>query len=295
MRKLWADAEDAYREEILAALPPANPSTVALDVGCDDGAWTEVVRERLAIPPGQVAGLEIVPERAALARDRGFDVRVGDIDRRWPFEDDSFDVVHANQVIEHVQRLDHFVDETLRVLRPGGRVLVCTENLASWHNVSALALGYQPFSLTNVSTQRPIGNPFALHAGENGSLESWQHVHVLSLLGLRDLFDAHGFAVTGAWGTGYHPFSGRLASWLATHDPRHAHFVGVAAEPRATKIATIGAALYVLLPFDVIPDFIPVVGHFDDAIIVTLAVLFVKRRWWERLTQFARRRTAQTA
>jgi SAM-dependent methyltransferase len=292
MSKLWADAEAAYREKILAALPTADPSTVALDIGCDDGEWTEVVRQRLAIPPEHLSGLEIVPERAELARRRGFDVRVGDVDKSWPFENESFDVVHANQVIEHVNRLDHFLDETSRVLRPDGRVVVCTENLASWHNVTALALGYQPFSLTNVSTLRPIGNPLALHSGEPATLESWQHVHVLSLVGLRDLFTAHGFAVTNLWGAGYHPFSGRLASWLATHDPRHAHFIGVVAEPRGSKLATLAAAAYVLLPFDVIPDFIPFVGHFDDAIVVTLVLLGIKRRWFERLARFVRRPAA---
>jgi uncharacterized membrane protein YkvA (DUF1232 family)/trans-aconitate methyltransferase len=283
MRRLWSDAESAYKARLVETLPARNGSTAALDVGCDDGEWTDVVRRALAIPPERMAGLEIVPERAELARRRGFDVRLGDLDEEWPFEDESFDVVHANQVIEHVARLDHFAEEAKRVLRPGGQVVVCTENLASWHNVAALAMGYQPFSLTNVSTRRPIGNPLALHAGESNPLESWQHVHVLSLTGLRDLFDTHGFAIKETWGAGYHPFPGRVGSWLAAHDPRHAHFIGLVAEPRGSKIGTIAAAFYVLLPFDVIPDFIPVVGHLDDAIIVTLALLGIKRGWLNRL------------
>ena len=200
-----------------------------LDVGCDDGAWTDEVRARLRIPPDQVHGLEIVPERAELARARGVDVKGGDLDEPWPFEDGSVDVVHANQVIEHVRRLDHFVEEAKRVLVPGGLAVVCTENLASWHNVAALALGYQPFSATNVSTVRPIGNRFALHAGETAGAESWQHVHVLTLTALRDLFAAHDLAVEASWGTGYHPFPGRLARLLARLDPRHAHFIAVVA------------------------------------------------------------------
>ena len=290
MTRLWSDAESAYRTRILDSLPAADTSTAALDVGCDDGAWTEMVRRKLAIPPAQIAGLEIVAERAALARARGFDARVGDLDANWPFEDGSFDVVHANQVIEHVMRLDHFVKETRRVLRPGGRAVVYTENLASWHNIAALVLGYQPFSLTNISASRPIGNPFALHAGEPMSAESWQHIHVVSLTALRDIFAAHGFAIAEAWGTGYHPLPGRLASRLAELDPRHAHFIGVVAERSSDKLLTIAAALYVLLPFDVIPDFIPVVGHFDDAIIVSLVLMTFRQRWLDRLGRLVRRR-----
>src|SRR6266545_1564047 len=72
-----------------------------------------------------------------------------------------------------------------------GAAVVCTENLASWHNIGALALGYQPFSLTNVSDVRPIGNRFALHAGEAPEHdESWQHVQVLTMSGLRDIVAA---------------------------------------------------------------------------------------------------------
>jgi SAM-dependent methyltransferase len=230
MERLWADAEAAYRARILGSLP-AEPSGVLLDLGCDDGAWTEELRRRLGIPPEQVLGLEIVAERAELARARGFDVRSGDLDDGWPFEDASADVVHANQVIEHVRGLDHFLTELRRVLRRDGTAVVCTENLASWHNVAALALGYQPFSLTNVSNVRPLGNRFALHAGEPPGAGSWQHVHVLTLTALRDVFDAHGLVVESSWGAGYHPFPGRLARGLARLDPRHAHFIGLVAHP----------------------------------------------------------------
>jgi SAM-dependent methyltransferase len=233
MERLWANAEAAYRRKILDALPD-DPTAILLDVGCDDGDWTEELRRSLSVPPHQVYGLEIVPDRAELARGRGFDVRNGDLEGPWPFADRSITIVHANQVIEHVKRLDHFVSEIKRVLAPGGIAVVCTENLASWHNVGALALGYQPFSLTNISNMRPIGNPFALHAQEAAVGESWQHVHVVTLNALSDLFQAHGLLVEDAWGTGYHPLPGRVAARMANLDPRHAHFIGIVARGAGT-------------------------------------------------------------
>jgi SAM-dependent methyltransferase len=237
MEHRWIEAERAYHARILDSLPE-DPDALLLDIGCDDGAWTDEIRRRIGIRRQQVAGIEIVEERAQLAREHGFDVRTSDLDEPWPFDDASFDVVHANQVIEHVVRLDHFLSELRRVLARDGVAVICTENLASWHNVAAIALGYQPFSLTNVSNVRPIGNRFALHAGEAPEHdESWQHVHVLTLAGLRDVFAVHGFDVTSSWGTGYYPFPKRVASKLSALDPRHTHFIGIVARPSSAARA----------------------------------------------------------
>jgi Methyltransferase domain len=70
MARLWADAESAYRARILETLPEADPSARLLDVGCDDGGWTEEVRRRLSVPANHVHGLEIVKVRADAARAR---------------------------------------------------------------------------------------------------------------------------------------------------------------------------------------------------------------------------------
>jgi uncharacterized membrane protein YkvA (DUF1232 family) len=49
--------------------------------------------------------------------------------------------------------------------------------------------------------------------------------------------------------------------------------------PRRSKALLFVLAGYLVLPFDVIPDFIPVVGHVDDA----LAIAFVFRRLLRRV------------
>jgi len=224
---MWDESERTYRARLLDAVPTIDGRM--LDVGCDDGAWTDQVRRRAGVAPPAVAGIEVVPERRALAEQRGFTVRDADLEQRWPFDDGEFALVHANQVIEHVKRLDDFVLEAKRVLRPGGHLLVCTENLASWHNVVALLLGWMPFTLTNISSTGSIGNPLTLHPEAGGHGESWQHIHVVTLRALVDLMTAHGLVVEHRFSVGYYPLRGRAAAWAARVNPGHGHFIGVRA------------------------------------------------------------------
>jgi len=46
--------------------------------------------------------------------------------------------------------------------------------------------------------------------------------------------------------------------------------------PAAKLLVIIAAIVYFVSPFDVIPDWIPVLGHIDDAFVVTLALKSVR-------------------
>lgn len=71
---------------------------------------------------------------------------------------------------------------------------------------------------------------------------------------------------------------GRLKNWARTIR-RDVHAVYLAArDPRTpwyAKALALCVAGYALSPIDLIPDFIPVLGYVDDAIIVPLGLLIV--------------------
>lgn len=48
--------------------------------------------------------------------------------------------------------------------------------------------------------------------------------------------------------------------------------------PRSAKVAVAFAALWVLSPIDLIPEFLPVIGPLDDVVVVALALRFAARR-----------------
>ena len=55
-----------------------------------------------------------------------------------------------------------------------------------------------------------------------------------------------------------------LALWIAARDPR---------TPWYAKAVAMAVAVYALSPIDLIPDFIPVLGYVDDAVIVPAGIL----------------------
>lgn len=50
------------------------------------------------------------------------------------------------------------------------------------------------------------------------------------------------------------------------------------ASPRWLKPAVLGVLAYVIWPFDLLPDMIPVLGVVDDLIVVPLALRFILKR-----------------
>ena len=100
-----------------------------LDVGCGPASITADLTERVA--PGRVVALDaadgaLEAARATL-RERGLSEQVevtsGDV-MALPFEDASFDVVHAHQVLQHLADPVGALAEMRRVTRPGGIVAV---------------------------------------------------------------------------------------------------------------------------------------------------------------------------
>ncbi|CAK6491084.1 hypothetical protein PANNVG_01135 [Pantoea sp. Nvir] len=59
-----------------------------------------------------------------------------------------------------------------------------------------------------------------------------------------------------------------LTLWFACRDPR---------TPWWFKLLAFGLVAYALSPIDLIPDFIPIIGLLDDAIIIPLGVLILLR------------------
>jgi len=90
-----------------------------LDVGCGTGANLLMLAEY-----GDAEGVDISEDALAFCRERGLDkVRLG-AGEQLPYDDGTFDLVTAFDVVEHMDDDLAGLREMRRVLRPGGRVLL---------------------------------------------------------------------------------------------------------------------------------------------------------------------------
>ncbi|MBZ9578207.1 methyltransferase domain-containing protein [Patescibacteria group bacterium] len=210
-----------------------NPNAKILDLGCDTGDLTKLVAERASTK--NIFGIDIIKDRYKKAKEAGIKIIESNLDYNFPFVDSIFDILISNQVIEHIHNLDNFMCESFRILRKGGYFICSTENLSSWHNIFALFLGFQPFSITNISVKGVIGNPLALHQSsqkgkEMRKIKVFQHTRVLGYQGLKDIFEKHGFKVQASKASGYYPMPNYLAKLLSSIDQRHAAFITIKAQ-----------------------------------------------------------------
>jgi SAM-dependent methyltransferase len=107
-------------------LPELRPADRVLDIGCGPGTITAGLAA--LVPEGSVTGIDIAPAiladaRAEAGRQQVLNVsfEVGDV-YQLAFADDSFDVVHAHQVLQHLADPVAALAEMRRVGRPGGVV-----------------------------------------------------------------------------------------------------------------------------------------------------------------------------
>lgn len=109
------------REVAFEAVREVEPEAV-LEVGCGEGELGARIRDELAV---ELIAIDQSARMVELARQRGIDARVGDV-QDLPFEDESFDVAIAAWVLFHVPDLDRGIGELARVLGPGGRLVAVT-------------------------------------------------------------------------------------------------------------------------------------------------------------------------
>jgi SAM-dependent methyltransferase len=104
-------------------LKPERPGGKALDVGCGVGQ----VVARLTEAGYEAYGVDV--SEPSIARAKKFCPRCEVYDgQRLPFPDNYFDSAGALNVLEHVDTPEAFLKEVVRVVAPGGKIVISSPN-----------------------------------------------------------------------------------------------------------------------------------------------------------------------
>jgi len=231
---LGMERSNAWAGQSVVELAPHS----LLDVGCGNG--NQLFRFLKQVP-AEYYGVEGSPALKVEAEKRGIKVFSYDLNSRWPFEDNKFDVIFSTQVIEHVHNTRLFAEEAYRVLKPGGTAVITSENLCSFLNCIALCMGFTPFSLMQICGHY-MGNPIGLHyqeptqeplpvdhpafSGVSG------HVRVLTVRQAKELFERTGFE-TQANSMGMMPLPDTISRILEKVIKNRGHFLTIKARKPA--------------------------------------------------------------
>ena len=114
------------------SLGPINEGIGVLDIGCGAGVDT-ILAAMMTGPSGKAVGVDIVPEMLQRAEEN---LKMTDLKNvifkkasgeKLPFEDNSFDVVISNSVINLIPDKLGTLKEAMRVLKPDGRLMIADQ------------------------------------------------------------------------------------------------------------------------------------------------------------------------
>lgn len=191
----WTDAQGGQDEEtfdyenVLSLLGDRSAEKKnLLDVGCASGGFLETCRNEF-----EADGVELNADTAQLARERGFDVTTGtlsNIDRPG-----HYDVITMRQLVEHITEPVALMQESRRLLKPGGIVYLNTPNpdSASFHRLRSQHCHVSSFAHVSLLTKEGLsrvaeraglklsahaycgGIDYALHDAVTRPLSSYHH------------------------------------------------------------------------------------------------------------------------
>ncbi len=129
-------------EKIAFILDNSGTNRNILDIGCNDG----YIGSLLIKQGNVVSGIDIAKKKVLAAGKKKVLARVVDITTTpQPYPKNSFDIILLTDVIEHVFDTDSVLLGIKSMLKPGGRLILTTPNVASLGRRIMLLLGMNPF------------------------------------------------------------------------------------------------------------------------------------------------------
>lgn len=112
--------------ELCRDLPP---DARILDVGCGDGFHLNLLK-KYGAKTWQLEGIDIDSRAAEMAEKAGLRVHLGSVEK-LDLPENSFDLAFMIQTIEHVEKPEKVLSAVQKILKPGGKLVIVTDNTDS--------------------------------------------------------------------------------------------------------------------------------------------------------------------
>ncbi|MBA7485895.1 Ubiquinone biosynthesis O-methyltransferase, mitochondrial [subsurface metagenome] len=117
----------SFLENQVAVMPMFYRRGKILDVGCGTGRFLSLIEDL----GWETYGIEISKQATEIVRKNGHQVFCGNLlDANYPSK--FFDVITYDNTLEHILRPVKCLEETYRILKPQGEVVVCVPNFDCW-------------------------------------------------------------------------------------------------------------------------------------------------------------------
>ncbi len=140
------------RDRTLELLGPVSGEKI-LDVGCEEGFISGNL-----VKTNEVFGLDIHSEPLVYASKIGIKTKQWDIQKGLPFDSGTFDIVLANEILEHVFDTDALLSEIRGVLKKGGILILSVPNTCSLASRVGVVLGRLPSYVESHSRKGMAGH-----------------------------------------------------------------------------------------------------------------------------------------
>lgn len=150
-----------------------------LDLACGEGAVAEFIKSLGC----EVTAFDISSKALEKVSQRGVEVVQGDVEKKLPFEKQTFDTVFWGDNVEHLFSPEKTLGEIKRILKPAGRLILSCPNMGYWrYRLYYLIFGMVP------QTEWCGKNPW-----------QWEHIRFFNERAIEDFLDSQNFMVNRFW------------------------------------------------------------------------------------------------
>jgi len=127
-----------------------------LDIGCHDGTFLTYLKKSSR----QLYGIDANPSAINVCKKNNILAKKYFFDDKSPFPHPNsfFDLIVAGELIEHIYDTDFLLSEIHRLLKPSGKVLISTPNIASLGRRMLLLLGQSPLLEDSPNMSNSVGH-----------------------------------------------------------------------------------------------------------------------------------------